>query len=96
MLCHCGNSAHYRIMCYLDTEGLIHRETVERQRQIIMETLKVYADNKQPGRFAKILLRLPVLRQVCNKGYHYFVRVQLEGEVTMSSLLTQMFEKARI
>lgn len=61
-----------------------------------METLKEYTEQKQTGRFAKILLRLPVLRQVCNKGYHYFVRVQLEGEVTMSTLLTQMFEKARI
>lgn len=81
-----------------DSEGLVDRETVEKQRQNVMETLKEYTEQKQPGRFAKILLRLPVLRQVCNKGYHYFVRVQskLEGEVTMSTLLTQMFEKTRI
>ena len=71
---------------------------MEKQCQIVMETLKEYTEEKQPGRFAKILLRLPILRQVCNKGYQYFVRVQtkLEGEVTMSTLLTQMFEKTRI
>lgn len=74
----------------------MHQEIVEQQRQMIMETLKEYTERKQTGRFAKILLRLPVLRQVCNKGYLYFVRVQYEGEVTMSTLLTQMFEKARI
>lgn len=71
---------------------------MEKQQQTVMETLKEYTEAKTPGRFAKILLRLPVLRQVCNKGFHYFVRVKsnLEGEVTMSSLLTQMFEKTRI
>lgn len=61
-----------------------------------MRTLEDYTEKKKPGRFAKILLRLPVLRQVCNNGYLYFVRVQMEGDVTMSTLLTQMFEKARI
>lgn len=79
-----------------DTEGLVNQEIVEKQRQIIMETLKQYTEQKQQGRFAKILLRLPVLRQVCNKGYLYFHRVKLEGEVTMSTLLTQMFQKASI
>ena len=55
-----------------------------------------YAD--QPGRFAKLLLRLPALRDVCGKGYEYFllVRAKLEGEVPMSTLLKEMFESARV
>lgn len=49
------------------------------------------------GRFAKLLLRLPALRDVCTKGYQYFllVRAKLEGEIPMSTLLQEMFESAR-
>ncbi|XP_068674795.1 retinoic acid receptor RXR-alpha-like isoform X3 [Montipora foliosa] len=83
-----------------ETSGLSDKLAVAALQNSFLAALKEHMETTYPnqkGRFAKLLLRLPALRDVCTKGYQYFllVRAKLEGEVPMSKLLQEMFESAR-
>ncbi|RMX46434.1 hypothetical protein pdam_00000570 [Pocillopora damicornis] len=83
-----------------ETSGLSDKIAVEALQGSFLAALKDHMELNYPdrsGRFAKLLLRLPALRDVCTKGYQYFllVRAKLEGEIPMSTLLQEMFESAR-
>ncbi|XP_031554155.1 steroid hormone receptor ERR2-like [Actinia tenebrosa] len=83
-----------------DNPGLKCKPKVEKLRTSFLSGLQHHISTvypHQPERFAKILLRLPALRDVCTKGYGFFLVVQskLEGEVPISTLLKEMFESAR-
>ncbi|CAH3037261.1 unnamed protein product [Porites lobata] len=83
-----------------ETPGLSDKTAVSTLQGAYLAALKEHMTATYPdqsGRFAKLLLRLPALRDVCTKGYQYFllVRAKLEGEVPMSTLLQEMFESAR-
>lgn len=83
-----------------ETSGLSDKLAVAELQGSFLAALKEHMEATYPdqtGRFAKLLLRLPALRDVCTKGYQYFllVRAKLEGEVPMSTLLQEMFESAR-
>jgi len=83
-----------------ETPGLSDKVAVAALQGSFMAALKEHMEATYPnqnGRFAKLLLRLPALRDVCTKGYQYFllVRAKLEGEIPMSTLLQEMFESAR-
>lgn len=84
-----------------ETSGLSNKVAVGDLQNLFLAALKEHMEATYPdqkGRFAKLLLRLPALRDVCTKGYQYFllVRAKLEGEVPMSTLLQEMFESARV
>lgn len=84
-----------------ETPGLTDKTAVGALQGSFLAALKEHMESTYPdhsGRFAKLLLRLPALRDVCTKGYQYFllVRAKLEGEIPMSTLLQEMFESARI
>ena len=86
---------------FVETPGLSSKSPIEALQGSYMSALKSHMEFKYPdqaGRFAKLLLRLPALRDVCSKGFEYFllVRAKLEGEVPMSTLLQEMFESPRI
>lgn len=88
------------LMCFSETSGLSDKLAVATLQGSFLAALKEHMEATYPdqkGRFAKLLLRLPALRDVCTKGYQYFllVRAKLEGEVPMSTLLQEMFESAR-
>jgi len=83
-----------------ETPGLSDKIAVGALQGSFLAALKEHMESTYPdqsGRFAKLLLRLPALRDVCTKGYQYFllVRAKLEGEIPMSTLLQEMFESAR-
>ncbi|XP_067043712.1 retinoic acid receptor RXR-gamma-B-like [Acropora muricata] len=83
-----------------ETSGLSDKLAVATLQGSFLAALKEHMEATYPdqkGRFAKLLLRLPALRDVCTKGYQYFllVRAKLEGEIPMSTLLQEMFESAR-
>ncbi|KAK3742971.1 hypothetical protein QZH41_008388 [Actinostola sp. cb2023] len=83
-----------------ENPGLECKREVANLRTSFLSGLQHHISTKyphQPQRFAKILLRLPALRDVCTKSYGFFllIRSKLEGDVPMSTLLQEMFECAR-
>lgn len=95
-----GQTELLLLICFSETSGLSDKLAVATLQGSFLAALKEHMEATYPnqkGRFAKLLLRLPALRDVCTKGYQYFllVRAKLEGEVPMSTLLQEMFESAR-
>ncbi|KAG5875684.1 hypothetical protein JTB14_023963 [Gonioctena quinquepunctata] len=78
-----------------DIRGLKSTQEVEILREKIYGILEDYTRTthpNEPGRFAKLLLRLPALRSIGLKCLEHLFFFRLIGEVTIDTFLTEMLE----
>ncbi|KAH1004581.1 retinoic acid receptor RXR isoform X3 [Dendroctonus ponderosae] len=78
--------------------GLVCKEDVNVIREKIYEVMEEYVRTtypSEPGRFAKLLLRLPVLRSIGLKCQDHLFFYRLMSGVTLDSFLAEMLETAR-
>ncbi|XP_076256995.1 retinoid X receptor ultraspiracle isoform X2 [Rhynchophorus ferrugineus] len=81
-----------------ELRGLVCKEDVNILREKVYEVMEEYVRNTYPsetGRFAKLLLRLPVLRSIGLKCQNYLFIYGLNNEVTLDSFLAEMLDRAR-
>ncbi|XP_063602993.1 retinoic acid receptor RXR-alpha-B-like isoform X2 [Penaeus indicus] len=76
-----------------DVKGLSACETIEVLREKVYATLEEYTRTSypdQPGRFAKLLLRLPALRSIGLKCLEYLFLFKLLGDTPLDNYLMKM------
>ena len=80
---------------FLDAKGLTYPQQVESLREKVYASLEDYCRQQnpdEPGRFAKLLLRLPALRSIglkCNEHLFYF---KMSDEVPIDTFLQDLLE----
>lgn len=82
-------------MCIVDAKGLKSVKQVERLREMVYATLEEYCHQKaadDPGRFAKLLLRLPALRSIGLKCLEHLFLFKLIGDTPIDTFLMEMLE----
>lgn len=85
------NSFHF----VLDVRGLKSVQEVEMLREKIYGVLEEYTratHPHEPGRFAKLLLRLPALRSIGLKCLEHLFFFRLIGDMSIDTFLTEMLE----
>ncbi|XP_061859774.1 retinoic acid receptor RXR-gamma isoform X2 [Colius striatus] len=78
-----------------EAKGLSSPSEVESLREKVYATLEAYTKQKypeQPERFAKLLLRLPVLRSIGLKCLEHHFFFKLIGDTTIDTFLMEMLE----
>ncbi|XP_011942776.1 PREDICTED: retinoic acid receptor RXR-gamma isoform X2 [Cercocebus atys] len=78
-----------------DAKGLSNPSEVETLREKVYATLEAYTKQKypeQPGRFAKLLLRLPALRSIGLKCLEHLFFFKLIGDTPIDTFLMEMLE----
>lgn len=78
-----------------DVRGLKSGEEVERLREKVYAALEEYTRTThpdEPGRFAKLLLRLPSLRSIGLKCLEHLFFFRLIGDVPIDEFLKEMLE----
>jgi Ligand-binding domain of nuclear hormone receptor len=78
-----------------DIRGLKSQQQVEVLREKVYAALEDYTRSTrpdEPGRFAKLLLRLPSLRSIGLKCLEHLFFFRLIGDVPIDSFLTEMLE----
>lgn len=83
------------INLFLDVRGLKSVSEVEILREKVYGVLEEYTRTThpdEPGRFAKLLLRLPALRSIGLKCLEHLFFFRLIGDVSIDSFLTNMLE----
>ncbi|XP_018112387.1 retinoic acid receptor RXR-gamma isoform X1 [Xenopus laevis] len=78
-----------------DAKGLSNAAEVEALREKVYATLESYTKQKypdQPGRFAKLLLRLPALRSIGLKCLEHLFFFKLIGDTPIDTFLMEMLE----
>ncbi|KAL5011487.1 hypothetical protein ScPMuIL_010038 [Solemya velum] len=78
-----------------DAKGLSAVEEVEQCREKVYATLEEYCVSRypnEPGRFAKLLLRLPALRSIGLKCLEHLFFFKLNGDRPIDSFLLEMLE----
>ncbi|KAG9354546.1 hypothetical protein JZ751_001257 [Albula glossodonta] len=78
-----------------DSKGLSNPSEVEALRERVYASLEVYCKHKypqQPGRFAKLLLRLPALRSIGLKCLEHLFFFKLIGDTPIDTFLMEMLE----
>ncbi|KAF4530790.1 hypothetical protein B566_EDAN018768 [Ephemera danica] len=78
-----------------DVRGLKSQQQVEILREKVYAALEDYTRSTrpdEPGRFAKLLLRLPSLRSIGLKCLEHLFFFRLIGDVPIDSFLTEMLE----
>ncbi|KAL6486006.1 hypothetical protein MHYP_G00053980 [Metynnis hypsauchen] len=78
-----------------DAKGLSNPSEVERLREKVYASLESYTKQKypdQPGRFAKLLLRLPALRSIGLKCLEHLFFFKLIGDTPIDTFLMEMLE----
>ncbi|XP_073680119.1 retinoic acid receptor RXR-alpha-A [Garra rufa] len=78
-----------------DSKGLSNPGEVEALREKVYASLEAYCKQKypeQPGRFAKLLLRLPALRSIGLKCLEHLFFFKLIGDTPIDTFLMEMLE----
>uniref|UniRef100_A0A4W4HRH7 Retinoic acid receptor RXR n=1 Tax=Electrophorus electricus TaxID=8005 RepID=A0A4W4HRH7_ELEEL len=78
-----------------DSKGLSNPVEVEALRERVYASLEAYCKQKypdQPGRFAKLLLRLPALRSIGLKCLEHLFFFKLIGDTPIDTFLMEMLE----
>ncbi|XP_064416021.1 retinoic acid receptor RXR-gamma-B isoform X3 [Latimeria chalumnae] len=78
-----------------DAKGLSNPAEVESLREKVYASLEAYTKHKypeQPGRFAKLLLRLPALRSIGLKCLEHLFFFKLIGDTPIDTFLMEMLE----
>ncbi|XP_062340336.1 retinoic acid receptor RXR-alpha-B-like, partial [Osmerus eperlanus] len=78
-----------------DSKGLSNPGEVETLREKVYASLEAYCKHKypdQPGRFAKLLLRLPALRSIGLKCLEHLFFFKLIGDTPIDTFLMEMLE----
>ncbi|XP_030063542.1 retinoic acid receptor RXR-alpha isoform X2 [Microcaecilia unicolor] len=78
-----------------DSKGLSSPVEVEALREKVYASLEAYCKHKypdQPGRFAKLLLRLPALRSIGLKCLEHLFFFKLIGDTPIDTFLMEMLE----
>ncbi|XP_029059552.1 retinoic acid receptor RXR-alpha isoform X3 [Monodon monoceros] len=78
-----------------DSKGLSNPAEVEALREKVYASLEAYCKHKypeQPGRFAKLLLRLPALRSIGLKCLEHLFFFKLIGDTPIDTFLMEMLE----
>ena len=78
-----------------DAKGLKSISKVEALREKVYATLEEYTRTSyadEPGRFAKLLLRLPALRSIGLKCLEHLFFFKLIGDTPIESFLLEMLE----
>uniref|UniRef100_A0A4W3GZ31 Retinoic acid receptor RXR n=1 Tax=Callorhinchus milii TaxID=7868 RepID=A0A4W3GZ31_CALMI len=78
-----------------DAKGLTNPGEVESLREKVYASLEAYTKHKypeQPGRFAKLLLRLPALRSIGLKCLEHLFFFKLIGDTPIDTFLMEMLE----
>ncbi|XP_066548352.1 retinoic acid receptor RXR-gamma-B isoform X2 [Amia ocellicauda] len=78
-----------------DAKGLSNPPDVEGLREKVYASLEAYTKQKypeQPGRFAKLLLRLPALRSIGLKCLEHLFFFKLIGDTPIDTFLMEMLE----
>lgn len=78
---------------FVEVRGLTSQADVEILREKVYAVLEEYTRNthpNEPGRFAKLLLRLPALRSIGLKCLEHLFFFRLIGDVTIDTFLTEM------
>ena len=91
-----GFNFFLRVIYHLvDTKGLKAVEKVERVREQIYIALEEYCRNshpEEPGRFAKLLIRLPSLRSVGLKCLDYLFFFHMSSQTNIDQFLMEVLE----
>lgn len=86
---------NYSVIFFADVRGLKSTQDVEILREKIYGVLEEYTratHPHEPGRFAKLLLRLPALRSIGLKCLEHLFFFRLIGDVSIDTFLTEMLE----
>jgi len=78
-----------------DAKGLSMSQSVESLREKVYATLDEHCKQHypdEPGRFAKLLLRLPALRSIGLKCTDHLFTSKLIGDVSLDTFLYEMLE----
>lgn len=78
-----------------DAKGLTTVQEVEQLREKVYATLEEYCKSRyadEPGRFAKLLLRLPALRSIGLKCLEHLFFFKLIGDTPIDTFLMEMLE----
>uniref|UniRef100_A0A8B9H6F0 Retinoic acid receptor RXR n=1 Tax=Astyanax mexicanus TaxID=7994 RepID=A0A8B9H6F0_ASTMX len=81
--------------CSIDAKGLSSPSDVEVLREKVYASLESYTKHRypqQPGRFAKLLLRLPALRSIGLKCLEHLFFFKLIGDTPIDTFLMEMLE----
>lgn len=81
--------------CFAGVRGLKSHGEVESLREKVYATLEEYTrltHPEEPGRFAKLLLRLPALRSISLKCLEHLFFYQLIGDAPIDTFLMEMLE----
>ena len=82
-------------MFCIDAKGLTAVQQVESLREKVYASLEEYCKTQypdEPGRFAKLLLRLPALRSIGLKCLEHLFFFKLIGDTPIDTFLMEMLE----
>lgn len=83
------------IRFYLDVRGIRSVQEVEVLREKVYGVLEDHCRTKypdEPGRFAKLLLRLPALRSIGLKCLEHLFFFRMIGDVSIDTFLTEILD----
>ena len=87
---------HWCVSCWFaDAKGLVSVDSVERLREKVYAALDEYCRRghpEEPGRFAKLLLRLPALRSIGLKCIEHLFFYKLVSDSHFDSFLIEMLD----